>query len=328
MHRLEQLSKEPAQIIVRPMKEDDLHEADRIMRLAFGTFLKLPDPMMFMGDADYVRTRFRGDPSGAIVAEDGDRIVGSNFALDWGSVGIFGPLTIEPGYWDKGVAKLLLEETMKIFKKRGNSHLGLFTFAESSKHVHLYQKFGFWPQYLTAVMSNSVEKLLQEAQPRTATHSRYSQLSSGEKEHVIAKCRELCNGIYAGLDLAKEIRSVDMQKLGDTIFLERPQQEVVAFAISHVGAGTEAGSGNCYLKFGAVKGDNQGFFDELLDACAEYASSQRVSRLCAGVNTGRHNAYKAMIQRSFRTELQGISMHSPNFPGYDLPHVYAIDDWR
>lgn len=125
-------------MLIRPMRENDLQEADRIMRLAFGTFLRLPNPMKFMGDADYVRTRFRADPPGAIVAEDDGRIVGSNFALDWGSVGIFGPLTIEPSYWDKGVAKLLLEETMKIFQKLGTNHLGLFTFAESAKHVHLY----------------------------------------------------------------------------------------------------------------------------------------------------------------------------------------------
>lgn len=325
------MSKNPNQMVVRPMREDDLQEADTIMRLAFGTFLRLPDPMKFMGDADYVRTRFRANPPGALIAEDDGGIVGSNFALDWGTVGIFGPLTIEPNYWDKGVAKLLLQETMKIFQKWGTSHLGLFTFAESSKHVHLYQKFGFWPRYLTAVMSNSIEKLLEDAQSKTSLPNRYSQLSSDEKENIIARCRELSDGIYPGLDLAKEIRSVDTQKLGDTILLEDPQHtEIEAFAVCHVGPGTEAGSGNCYLKFGAVKkAENSGrLFDELLDACAEYAASQNVSRLSAGVNTGRHNAYKRMIDRGFRTELQGIVMHRPNEPAYNLPEVYVIDDWR
>ncbi len=324
------MSKRTSQMIIRPMGEDDLREADRIMRLAFGTFLRLPDPMKFMGDADYVRTRFRADPPGAIVAEDDGRIVGSNFVLDWGSVGIFGPLTIEPSYWDKGVAKLLLEETMKIFQKRGTTHLGLFTFAESSKHVHLYQKFGFWPRYLTAVMSNSVEKMRKDAQSSTTMPNRYSQLSSGEKESIISKFLELSNGIYRGLDLAKEIRSVDRQRLGDTIFLEHPNKEILAFAVCHVGPGTEAGSGNCYLKFGAVnKAENScRLFDELLDACAEYAASQNVSKITAGVNTGRHNAYKRMIDRHFRTELQGIAMQRPNEPAYNLPEIYVVDDWR
>ena len=47
-----------SKIIVRPLQETDLSTADTIMRLAFGTFIGLPDPMAFMGDASYVRTRW------------------------------------------------------------------------------------------------------------------------------------------------------------------------------------------------------------------------------------------------------------------------------
>src|ERR671925_153152 len=81
-------------IEIRLMHESDIPEADRIMRLAFGTFLGLPNPLSFMGDADYVKTRYHADPSAALVAEVDGKLVGSNFAMNWGSVGIFGPLTI------------------------------------------------------------------------------------------------------------------------------------------------------------------------------------------------------------------------------------------
>jgi hypothetical protein len=47
---------EPA--TVRPLKQNDLPHADRIFRLAFGTFLGLPDPTQFCASADYVRTRW------------------------------------------------------------------------------------------------------------------------------------------------------------------------------------------------------------------------------------------------------------------------------
>jgi len=43
---------------IRPLQESDLPKADRIPRLAFGTFVGSPDPMTFFGDADVVRTRF------------------------------------------------------------------------------------------------------------------------------------------------------------------------------------------------------------------------------------------------------------------------------
>jgi hypothetical protein len=46
-----------------PLQGEDLAEADRIFRVAFGTFLGLPNPIEFAGNADYVRTRWTADPS-------------------------------------------------------------------------------------------------------------------------------------------------------------------------------------------------------------------------------------------------------------------------
>ena len=77
-------------IHIRPLQESELSEADRIFRLAFGTFLGLPDPMSFFGDADYIRTRFYADPLAAYGAEvDNGKLIGSNFTANSGSVGFF-----------------------------------------------------------------------------------------------------------------------------------------------------------------------------------------------------------------------------------------------
>lgn len=305
------------------MREEDLQEADRIMRLSFGTFLGLPDPASFAGDADYVYTRYRADPPAALVAEIDGKIGGSNFALHWGSVGVFGPLTVHPEFWDRGVARLLLEGTMGIFAKWQVRHAGLFTFAQSSKHVHMYQKFGFWPRFLTAIMSKPID--------RTAgaiSTTRYSQLSGAEKEQAIDACKALTDKIYGGLDMKKEILSVDRQALGDTILTY--DGSLAGFAICHCGPGTEAGSGNCYVKFGAAAAGpgSEGRFERLLDSCESFAGSQGLSRIIAGVNAGRHGAYERMIARKFRTDIQGVAMHRPNEPGYNKEDVYLIDDWR
>jgi len=315
-------------IIVRRMQESDLQEADRIMRLAFGTFLGLPDPMSFAGDADYVYTRYRADPSAALVAQVDGKIAGSNFALHWGSVGVFGPLTIHPDFWDKGVARLLLEETMGIFAKWQVRHAGLFTFAQSSKHVHLYQKFGFWPRFLTAIMSKPVDDKASAAKP-----VRYSQLTAADKEQAVEACKTLTGKIYDGLDLSEEIYSVDRQKLGDTILTydDGGSNSLAGFAVCHCGPGTEAGSGNCYVKFGAAaagQGSAGERFERLLDACESFAGSQGLSRIVAGVNTGRHDAYRRMIAHKFRTDIQGVAMEKPDEPGYNRKDVYLMDDWR
>ncbi len=57
------------ELVIRSLREADLKEADTIFRLSFGTFLGLPDPMSFLGDTDYIGTRFRADPSLSLAVE-------------------------------------------------------------------------------------------------------------------------------------------------------------------------------------------------------------------------------------------------------------------
>jgi len=311
-------------INVRPLQESDLDAADHIMRLAFGTFIGLPEPAQFMGDADYVRTRWRANPSAAFAAEVEGRLVGSNFATRWGTVGFFGPLTIHPEFWDRGVGKRLMEPVGDLFAQWGTTHAGLFTFAHSQKHAGLYQKFGFWPRFLTALMSKPIEN-----KSSGVEWSTFSQAPPAERENIINACRQLTDSIYKGLDLTSEIEAVAKQKLGDTVLLWKGDQ-LTGIAVCHCGPGTEAGSGTCYVKFGAVRSGESGEadFERLLDGCEQMAANRNLSRLFAGVNTARHEAYRQMLARGFRTDIQGVVMSKPNEAGYNRPGVYLIDDWR
>ncbi len=200
----------------------------------------------------------------------------------------------------------------------------LYTFAQSPKHIGLYQKFGFWPRFLTALMSKSVGQTGQVWQ-----WSRFSEVPEGEQGECLSACRELTDAVYEGLDLQREIRAVNAQRLGDTVLLWN-EARLVGLAVCHYGAGSEAGSDTCYVKFGAAQpGPAVGqVFDQLLDACEGLAVAQNTSRLLAGVNMGRHEAYRRMIARGFRTDRQGIVMQKPNEAGYNQPDVYALDDWR
>ena len=213
---------------------------------------------------------------------------------------------------------------MEFFSRWGNQHMGLFTPADSPKHVGLYQKFGFWPCFLTAIMAKTVTSPGSGGQ-----WSRYSEIPEGEKVQCMEACREVTGSLYQGLDLSGEINSVMAQELGDTLLLW-DGSKLSGFAVCHWGSGTEAGSGACYVKFGAVRsGSNAGAaFEKLLDSCESLAKAQGIQRLIAGVNTARHDTYRKMLSRGFRTFIQGVSMHQPNGPGYDRADVYAIDDWR
>ncbi len=320
--------------VIRSLRDADLKEADTIFRLSFGKFLGLPDPMSFSGDADYIGTRFRADPSLSLAAEVDGNFIGSNFIANWGSVGIFGPLTVHPDHWGKSIAKRLVDKTMEILKELKTKHIGIFTFSHSPKHIHLYQKYDFWPRFLTAVMSKPVksEHATKESQGMISW-IKYSDIQKQQTSEILDKCYSLTDSIYDGLDLKTEILSVANQKLGDTILLiDNKTNKLVGLAICHCGPKTEAGSNTCYVKFGSVTSSEDSSdsanFDYLIEYREYFAASQGQSKLAAGVNIGNLGAYRKMISKGFRTEFQGVMMTKGNDPGYHIEDVYVIDDWR
>jgi GNAT superfamily N-acetyltransferase len=311
-------------VAIRPLQEQDLAEADRIMRLAFGTFMGLSDPASFMGDGAYVRPRWRMDPSASFAAEIDGAVVGSNFATRWGSVGFFGPLSVRPELWDRGIASRLMAPVLDCFETWGTRLAGLFTFANSPKHLALYQKFGFWPRFLTAIMSKTVR-----CPDRVPRWSSYSGVPDADREGVLSECRMLTGAVYDGLDLQREIEAVAAHALGDSI-LVWDEGMLAGLAVCHHGIGTEGGSGSCYVKFAAVRPGARAaeHFAWLLDACEAHAAARGLPKMTAGVNLGRHEAYRRMFERGFRTDRQGVAMHRGNDAGYNQPNVFVVDDWR
>ena len=66
----------------------------------------------------------------------------------------------------------------------------------------------------------------------------------------------------------------------------------------------------------------------LVAACEAFAATRGVAQLSAGVSTGRHHAYRLMVELGFRTQLMGVQMLRPWQEGFDRPEIYALDDWR
>lgn len=307
---------------VRALIEADLPETRHIFRIAFGTLLGAPDPSSFWADREYIYTRWRGQIGAALVAERGGSLIGSNFLTRWGSFGFVGPLTVRPEFWNQQVAQQLLGPTMDVFSQWGLRDAGLFTFSNSPRHVGLYQKFGFWPRFLTALMSKSVNGV-------EAHYEQYSRLSDAGRAEILRECAHLTDAIYAGLDPTCEILSVAGQNLGDTVLLN-DGDALDGFAVCHCGEGTEAGAGNCYIKFAAVRPGPVAAekFERLLDACEALAASKGLTRLECGVNVSRSDAYRRLLQAGMRTTTLGVAMHRPDSPAYNRPDVYVLDDWR
>ena len=313
---------------VRPMRADDVDSADRVMRLAFGTIRDLPDPSAAFGDAETVRTRFRAAPECAWAAEADGEVVGSVFAACWGSFGFFGPLTVHPGLWDRGIGSRLLRPVLEAFTSWGVRQAGLFTFAGSPKHLGLYQKHGFWPGSLTVVTTREI------GSTASCSYALVSQELGNRHDLVLDEIRGLTDQVFRGLDLGREIVAVNEQEIGDTVLVRgNGDGSLDGMAVCHCGAGSEAGGDTCYVKFAAVRpgqgADAAMRFERLLDACEAYAAESGLGRLVAGVNTGRLDAYRCLLARGFRTEQIGVSMRlRAEGPHFDTPAHRVIVDLR
>ena len=310
-------------LVLNALSSGELSRAEAVFRLAFGTFVGAPEPENFFSDRDFIRSRHGAPHVAAFAAKIDGEIVGTSFATDWGSVGVLGPLTVHPSFQGHGVARALMSRTMEQFDTWGTRHVGLFTFADSAKHLALYQKSGFHARFLTAVMSKAVLP-----DPR-AKWSRFSSLPIHSRDEVLRSCRAACGSVLAGLDLSDEITSTIDQELGEVVLIE-DGSGIAAFGICHFGPASEAGADACYVKFGLSSAgplaDRN--FSALLDGCEALASSVGMPNLVAGANLGRVRAYRELVARGFRTVVQGVAMHRNNDPAYSVADAYVLDDWR
>jgi hypothetical protein len=141
--------------------------------------------------------------------------------------------------------------------------------------------------------------------------------------------RVLTDAIHPGLDLGIEIDAVEKQGLGDSVLIDDASGPS-GLAVCHIGAGTEGGGGNCYIKFGGVRPGPRADqdFRRLLLACQSLASDRGARVLVAGMNAGRERAWRTLEELGFRRDMQGVAMHRPNEPGYCTNEAFIIDDWR
>jgi hypothetical protein len=194
--------------------------------------------------------------------------------------------------------------------------------------VGLYQKFGYWPQYLTAIMMR-----FPDANKTPWAHSSnepllLSTFKKREREQTIAACKRLTGKIKKGLDLSDEVRATLAQSTSDVV-LTQSRSVLDGFAVCLIGPGSEGGEKTCYVKFGAAR-DGAGAgtrFDTLLDACEAFAVS-RGAAVEAGMNLAREDAYRRMRSHGYRVALQGVAMQRPHAEGFNRAGAYVIDDWR
>jgi GNAT superfamily N-acetyltransferase len=312
-----------ASISIRPLGKGDLPEANSILRRAFATHFGMP-PDTFWMDRDFITGRWMTDSSLAFGAWIGDRLVGSSLGASWGSLGVFGPISTHPDTWNRGTGSYLIPPVLERLQALGCRHITFFTIAESTKHIALYQKFGYWPRFLTAIMIRRVE-----GNETPAASTRYSLVAEADQAHWLDGCRALTTEVRDGLDLTAEIRTAHSHGHGDTIFLTEGSR-IEALALCEYGPKSPAGAGSCLIRFAALRPDseNEVRFGRLLAACEKLAADEGLKRVVACVSASRPKAFRYLISMGYRAQRNGVTMHGPNEDAYNQGASYIVNDLR
>jgi predicted N-acetyltransferase YhbS len=313
-----------ADVRIEPIQSVDLEAAQDVLVGAFATYLGL-EPDVFADGREILRFRASAESAKVFVAKVEDEVVGSVVATVWGSAGFLGPLTVAPAYWNQGIAQRLLDTAMHHFAGRMARWAGLYTFSNSPRHIALYQRFGFWPRFLTAICSRASTGRA-NFPPSVLP---FSHLSIERQEATLVSARRLTDELYPGLDLRTEIRSLQRAGCGETLVLAS-MAEIDGFAICHYGPGSEAPRDAVYVKFAAMSSRIHPAerFVTLLDGIDAYASRSGAATLEAGMNLARHEAYRTLLDYGFRPTAFGVEMHRFDDPGISRAGVFAIDDLR
>ena len=309
-------------ITIAPLTRDDLPAADRVFRLAFGTQYGLSDPLAFAPGSDMVRSRLDARHIRSFKASRSGELVGSAFLSLWGSLAVFGPLTVAPDAWGLGIGSRLLDACLELADDWDMRSVGLFTLPESPKHLHLYRKHGFGPGSLTALTEKRVA-------PSGVPVETLGGLDPSARAAAIEGCRAVTGAVCDGLDLTGELECLADPGVGDVV-IRREEGRIAALALCHVGAGSEAVSGSCFVKFAAVRPGAGGLdlLDDLLDVCETFAAERGATRLEVGVSLRRRAAAARLAARGHRTFRHGVAMHRPPGASDASTVELVLDDWR
>ena len=330
---------------IRRVKKGDLSRIRDVIEQTFADFLERQmgtRPRQAFGGAQYVHHRWLMEPWGCFVAEeDGAKIVGAVLAVNWGSVGLLGPVAVLTNYQNQSIGQQLIRAVEDFFEENKVQLHGTVTYPASPKHLFLYHRFGYRPKQLTAVMTRVLDRPSSARPPAPVpslkpapkapsdTVRKYSTLDEGKKKAALARLHKITNGVCRGLDLAKEIEIVDGLALGDTLLLERGR-DLLGFCVYHAPGVSEAPAGALYVKFLAIDPAQKKVehLEQFVAAIEELAHELGVSRVILPVYMKYHTAYSTLIRCGYQIEFTMVRMQRGKQEDYEDPTHLVLDDWR
>ena len=329
---------------VRRVRKGDLTRVKDVLEQTFGDFLERQlgtRPRQAFGGAQYVHHRWLMEPWGCFVAEeDGAKIVGTILAVNWGTVGILGPVAVLTHYQNQTIGQQLIRAVEEFFDENKVTLQGAVTYPTSPKHLLLYHRFGYKPKSLTAVMTRVLDRpgatrppgvavVKPPPKPTGFTVRRYSSLEEAKKKATLARLHRITNAVCRGLDVGKEVEIVDGLALGDTLLLERGR-DLLGFAIYHTPGVSEAPAGALYVKYLALDPQHKKveYLEHFVGAIEELAHELGLARVIVPVYVRYHTAYSTLVRAGYEIEFTMVRMQRGKQEDYEDPSHLVLDDWR
>ncbi len=334
-----------SKVQIRRVKKGDLSRIRDVIEQTFADFLERQlgtRPRQAFGGAQYVHHRWLMEPWGCFVAEeDGAKIVGTALAVNWGSVGLLGPVAVLTNYQNQSIGQQLIRAVEEFFEENKVQVHGTVTYPTSPKHLFLYHRFGYRPKQLMAVMTRVLDRspslrppvgipvLKPPVKQVGVTVRKYSSLEESKKKATLGRLHRITNGVCRGLDLSKEIEIVDGLALGDTLVLERGK-DLLGFAVYHAPGVSEAPAGALYVKYLAIDPAHKKVehLEHFVSAIEELAHEMGLARVILPVYLKYHTAYSTLVRLGYQIEFTMVRMQRGKQEDYEDPTHLVLDDWR
>lgn len=301
--------------VLRALRESDLETAETLFRRAFATEFGLPTASSFRPDARLVSQRFRMHLDCGFGLDAGGELVGFALANRWGDFGVLGPVCVDPTWWNRGLARRLIEAVVDKLDHWGCAATGLFTNPSSPRHFRLYERFGFTPGPVTIILERQVK-------------------GGGASDPGIVRVTptlleaagRLTGKAMPGMNLAREMDRL-ATAAGD-VLARWSGSELSWFAVVHRGVPSEAESDEVYVKFAQLAGEGSALeaqLDDLLASLEVYAVANGAARITVGVSVGREKLYRRLLAGGYQGRFHGIHMVRGSWPDRAAA---ILEDWR
>ena len=246
-------------------------------------------------------------------------IVAFNMVHRSGTEGWMGPLAVRQDYQGSGVGKDVVRRGVEWLKDAGATVIGLETMPRTLDNIGFYSSQGFVPGRLTLTATLDPEHA-------ASAPELFGRLSAIEKEHALAECRTLLEGVLPGYDHTREIELTDQLSLGDTV-LCRDGNALVGFALCHTVPLVEGRVREELRVLKLVLSDER-HLDAMVTTLRDFARRCGTRRVAIRVQGEYATVYQRLIALGARVRWSDLRMSLAGYEERTPAHGIVLSNWE